>query len=412
MTHAPLTVAAARAAVLEAVTPGPPLRLPLPEALGGILTSAVHAPVALPPWTNAAMDGYAVRAADVRGASAATPVRLPVSGRVAAGDPPPPALAPGRAVRCFTGAPLPAGTDSVIRQEDTDRGDAVVTITADRDAGQHVRPAGADLARGAPALAAGTRIGPGQLALLAALGVSHPEVHRRPRIAILTSGDELVPYDATDAIHAGTKLADVNGPALAALVAAVGGVAVPLGIAADTPEAIAARLDAAADADLLLTAGGVSVGDHDRIHDVMAARGVALRFRRVRLRPGGPTAFGVLSDGRPWLGLPGNPVSAMVTFTLFAAPAIRRMAGDPAPAPVTLPVTVATPIARDPHLDLYLRVRLAPGDPHPTATPTGPQGSGILTSMARADALLEVPAGTTPLVGAARAIPLRDGAFY
>lgn len=381
--------------IVAAVPVQPSLRVPLVDAVGHVLAQDVIAAIALPPWTNAAMDGYAAHADDVRGAERAAPRRLPVVDAIAAGGSSDRALQPGEVMRVYTGARLPAGADSVIRQEDTDRGVRVVTVYDDRDAGANVRLAGGDLARGAVALAAGTAVGPHQVAVMAALGLAHPMVHRRPRVGILPTGDEVVSLDHPEDILAGRKLADVNGPAIAALVQQASGIAVQLGIARDDPSELQRRVEAADDVDLLITAGGVSVGDHDHVRTVMAACGVVTRFDRVRVRPGGPTVFGMLPDGRAWLGLPGNPVSAMVTFELFGRPAIRTMAGHRQPTRSTLPVTLHDAARRDPVLEQYLRCTLTwpVGGGFPLAERTGPQGSGMLMSVVRADCLVIVPAG-------------------
>lgn len=381
--------------IVAVVPVQPPLRIPLIDSVGHVLAEDLTASIDLPPWTNAAMDGYAVRAKDIRGARRDAPVHLRVIGAIPAGAVPDRALRTGEAMRIYTGAPLPADADSVIRQEDTDRGAEYVTVFDDRDAGANVRRVGGDLARGAPALSSGTIIGPHQLALLAALAVTHPMVHRRPRVGILATGDEVVSLDHPEEILAARRLADVNSPALAALVQQAGGVAVPLGLSPDDPAELQRVVLAADDVDLLITAGGVSVGDHDHVRSVMAACGVTTSFDRVRIRPGGPTTFGRFPPGRPWLALPGNPVSAMVTFELFGRPAVRAMSGHRDPFRPATQVVLADDVRRDPVLDQYLRCTFdAPEDGRmATATLTGPQGSGMLMSMARADGLVLVPAG-------------------
>ena len=381
--------------VVAAVAVQPSLRMPLLDARGHVLRDDLLAGVALPPWTNAGMDGYAVRADDLHGASPGTPVRLHVIDSIAAGTVTTRSLGAGEAARIFTGAPLPPGADSVIRQEDTARDGAAIAILSDRDAGANVRHAGGDLALGALALGAGTVLGPYQIALLAALAVAHPVVHRRPRVGILTSGDELISLDHPDEILAARKQADVNTPALAALVQQAGAIAVPLGIARDDRDELQRLIEAADDIDLLITAGGVSVGDHDHIRAVMVARHVQTIFDRVRVRPGGPTAFGTFPDGRPWLALPGNPVSAMVTFELFGRPAIRRMAGHRDPFRRPVPAMLHDAVRPDATLDQYLRVSFTwdDGDELPVAVLTGAQGSGMLMSLARAEGLVIIPAG-------------------
>lgn len=397
--------------IVGSVAVQPPLRMPLLDACDHVLAEDVVATIALPPWTNASMDGYAARADDVRGASREAPVRLRVVDTIAAGGLAEQQLGPSDAARIYTGAPLPRGADSVIRQEDTARDDTAVIIHSDRDAGANVRLAGGDLARGALALAAGTVVGPHQVALLAALAVAHPVVHRRPRVGVLSSGDELVSLDHPDEILAARRQADVNGPALAALVRHAGGIAVPLGIARDDPQELRRLIEAADNIDLLITAGGVSVGDHDHVRAVMASCQVHTAFDRVRIRPGGPTVFGTFPGGRPWLALPGNPVSAMVTFELFGRPAIRRMAGHRDPFPRTMPVRLRKEVPRHTTLDQYLRVRFAwPDDGGmPQAELTGAQGSGMLMSLVRADGLVIVPAGREPLPANATVTAIRFG---
>lgn len=393
-----LTVAEALAAVLAAVRPSPPQVVPLAAARGLVLAEAPRAPVAVPPRANAGMDGYAVRAADVRGARPDAPAVLPVAAAVAAGADAPP-LPPGAAMRVFTGAPVPEGADSVIRQEDTDRGSARVAIRDDRDAGSHVRPAGADVAAGTAPVAAGSRLTPPRLGALAAIGSEAVAVFPPPRVAIVTTGTELAGPGEAERVRTGGRLGDSNAATLAAAVEGLGARALVCGPARDTPDHLAGVLaEALRAADVLVTSGGVSVGDHDLVRPALAALGATERFHRLRLRPGGPTVFGTLPDGRPWFGLPGNPVSTLVTFTLFVAPAIRRMMGDPEPAPPTGRAVLAEAVTPDPVLALYLRVRLTGrGREAPSATLTGAQGSQLLTSLAVADALAVIPPGTQPL---------------
>jgi len=394
---APSAADAARR-ILADLAPQPSLRVPLDDALGSVLAETVASPIALPPWTSSAMDGYACRAEDVRGATRARPTTLRVVAAIAAGGAAPARpLERGECARIFTGAPVPPGADGVVRQEDTEHADdaAEVRILDDRDAGANLRPAGQDLERGAVALEAGAVLTPGRVALLAALAVAHPVVHRRPRVGILTTGDELAGLAHADEILAGRRIADSNAHALRAQVAEAGGEPVPLGRAADDPASVRAHVARAheEDCDLLLTVGGVSVGAHDHVRAVMESLGAELRFWRARIRPGGPLAFGILG-GRPWLGLPGNPVSAMVTFELFARPAIRRLAGHALPFRRTVPVTVGEPVRSGPKLQHFLRVTLEERENGGLlARLTGAQGSNLLTSMARADALLLVPEG-------------------
>jgi molybdopterin molybdotransferase len=406
-----LSAADAARAITAAVSRQPTLRMPLLSARGHILADDCIAPIDLPPWTNASMDGYAARASDLRGASAANPVRLQVVSSVAAGSDPGRMLEAGEVARIFTGAPLPAGTDSVVRQEDVNRDGDWITLSTGRDAGRNVRQAGGDVTCGELVLRAGTILGPHQLALLAALAVANPMVHRQPRIGIVASGDELVSLDHPEEILSGRRLADVNTTALAALVGETGGIPVPLGIARDDPHALEQLVSSVGDIDLLISAGGVGVGDHDHVRTVMTVLGATMTFDRVRMRPGGPTAFGVLPGGRPWLALPGNPVSAMVTFELFGRVAIRTMAGDRDPFRPVFRTLLSDSVPRDATLDQYLRVTFSQPDGAgaPLATLTGPQGSGMLMSVARAEGLVIVPAGSGSLAAGSPVSALRFG---
>jgi molybdopterin molybdotransferase len=363
------------------------------------------------------MDGYAVRGDDVRGAMDSHPVRLRVIETLPAGRFPTRRIEPGTCARIFTGAPLPEGADSVIRQEDTDQGAETVTITRDRDVGVNFRQVGEDIRRGATVLTTGVELGPAHLGVLASLAVSHPVVFRRPRVAILGSGDEIVDIDQPDEILSGRKIASSNTHTLVALVRQSGGEPVNLGIARDTPESLREHLQRALENDLIVTTAGISVGEHDYVRQVMGELGADLRFWKLRMRPGAPVGFGLVSNV-PWIGLPGNPVSTMVTFELFVRPAIRRMSGRDLPFRRAVPVQVAEQIKLGPKLQHFLRavVRDAPaatgGAGVREVRLTGPQGSGILTSMVKANALLIIPEGQheTPAGSTAQAIVLDDPA--
>jgi molybdopterin molybdotransferase len=383
----------AQDAMLRTVAPQPMLRVPLPRAAGLHLAVPVVAGIPLPRWRSASMDGFAVHGGDLGGASPQTPVPFTLVGATAAGEPVPPRIPRGTAWRVATGGRVPPGIDTVVRQEDARVDGAIIQILDARDMGRNLREEGADVAVGDTVLRAGMRLHPGRIALLASLGEHQPMVHRRPRIGILTSGDELGGPGDGEAILAGERIADANQPMLAALVQQAGGEPVSLGRVADDAATMQARIASAADIDLILSAGGVSVGPHDHVPAVMTALGVTPVVTRVRLRPGGPTRIGVLGDGRVWLALPGNPVSAFVTFHLFAWPAIRRMLGDPDPKPTWRTATLGSDIPRDPTLDLFLRVTFPDGDV-PVATPTGSQASWVISSIARAGGLVHIAPGT------------------
>ena len=411
-----LSLAEALSRILAGVGPLPAERIPLADAHGRVLAAPVRAAVTLPPWDNAAMDGYAVRGADVVLASPERPVRLRVLETVAAGSRPRQVVGEGLATRIMTGAPMPDGADCVVRVEDTDGGTDTVEIRSARDVGRNVRPRGEDLRAGDVALEAGTRLCGAQLALLAAIGLRDAEVVRVPRIAILGSGDELVPADAADVAHQEGKIVASNGLALAALVREDGGRALELGVVADHPDAIAERARAAEQCDLLVTTGGASVGAFDYTQAALRTLGLDLDFWRVRVRPGAQTAFGRISalGDLPWLGLPGNPVSALVTYELFVRPLLRTLRGEARPHRVPLPAVLDEPVTTGGAATFLLRARITAGEDGWHARLTGAQGSGLVTSMARANALVVVPEGVAALPAGARvrALALGDDVLH
>ncbi len=385
-----LAPAEAARLIIAGASPLPAVPRPLREALDLVTAEEVVSPIDLPPWTNSAMDGYACRSSDVRAGAV-----LRVVETVAAGQFPERTLAAGEATRIFTGAPLPGGADGVIRQEDTEAADGRVTIRDPRDAGKNIRRTGEDIRRGDLVMPSGTPLGPAQLGVLASIAHEPVAVHRRPVVAFLGSGDEIVDLDRRAEILAGTKIATSKSYTLSGMIRSAGGVPRELGIARDTMESLREHIDRADGADVLVTTAGVSVGEHDLVRSVLTELGCAMQVWRVRMRPGAPLGFGVLPAARgplPWIGLPGNPVSTMVTFELFVRPLIRRMLGHTRPFRRTVPVVVEEEISLGPKLKHFLRAIVAPrADGTLGARLTGPQGSGILTSMARADALLIVP---------------------
>jgi molybdopterin molybdotransferase len=384
---APLAVADAVARILAEVHPLGTVKRALLDAYNSVLAVDAVAPVTLPPWDNSAMDGYAVRAADL----ARIPASLRVIENIAAGQFPTRAVGAGEATIIMTGAPVPEGADTVVRVEDTDGGRAAVQIRDGRDAGKNIRPRGEDIFEGRVAIAAGTPLGAAQIGVLASLGFADVDVVRAPRVAILTSGDELVELDGFDQVRAGKKIVSSNGYTLQALVRAAGAEPVYLGIASDTPESLRALLEKARACDVIITSAGISVGEHDHMRDVLDTMGVDMKFWRVRMRPGAPIGFGLL-DGKPWIGLPGNPVSTMVTFELFARPAIHKMRGHRKLFRRPVPVVLDEPVTIGAELTHFLRAIVTVRDGRSTARLTGPQSSGILTSMSNANALLIVPA--------------------
>ena len=386
-----LTVPQASERILAEIVPLAVERIPLLDALGRVLATDIISPITLPPWTNSAMDGYAVRGDELDAVAPGRPLRLPVIETVVAGAFASRPLGPGEAIRIMTGAPLPEGADTVVRVEDTDGGTTHVEIRDARDARRNVRPRGEDLHEGDRVLARGTTLGAAQIGVLASVGAGAVNVFRRPRVAIIGSGDELVDLDRFHEALAGRKIVSSNSYTLHALVRAAGGEPVNLGVAADSPEALRALLEGTAGCDLIITSAGVSVGELDYTRVALEQLGADMRFWKVRMRPGAPLGFGVLR-GIPWLGLPGNPVSAMVTFELFARPVIRRMLGHERLFRRPVDVVVDEPVVIGARLMHVLRAIVTPGDDGRLhARLTGPQGSGILTSMALANALLVVP---------------------
>jgi molybdopterin molybdotransferase len=374
---------------------------PLLSALGSVLAEDVAAPVDLPPWDNSAMDGFAVRAADVVGASAERPVVLRVVDDIPAGGFPARALEAGEAARIMTGAPVPAGSDGVIRVEHTDGGSEIgtaegrVSILSAADAGKNVRPRGEDVRAGDVALRAGTVLRAPELAVASSLGKERLAVHRRPVVAIATSGDELVDVERYDEVLAGRKIVSSNSYALAAQLAESGIEARVLGTARDTPESLRELLRGARGCDALITSAGISVGEHDHVRGVLEEMETRVELWRVRIRPGSALAFGRVGalGGIPWFGLPGNPVSTMVTFELFVRPALLRMCGRARIYQPTVDAVLRERVGARGELVQIPRLRLEREGGVTFARLTGAQGSGIATSMAAADTLGIVPAG-------------------
>lgn len=385
-----LDVDSALCQVLEAFSALPTEAAPLLEADGRVLAEDVVARDNVPPFRNSAMDGYAVRAVDTFGATWSEPIVLPVFAHVAAGQDEVPALGVGQAIRIMTGAPLPAGADAVVRFEETDeRAGAKEQVRIYRPVERldNVREAGEDIPTGAKVLGRGQILGPPDLGLLASVGHATVNVHRRPRVSILSTGDEVVmPHLALT----GGKIRDSNSFVLGAMAKSWGAEVRLHGIAQDTIADLTGRLGEARDADLVVTSGGVSLGDFDFVKDVLRTEG-EIAIWQVRMKPGKPLAFGMLGE-TPLLGLPGNPVAAAVSFLVFGRPAIRRMLGDGNVEPPKVRVTTSEPIDNRGHRRHYVRVRLSPQRQRPAvATIAGEQGAGVLSSLAAADALLVVP---------------------
>ena len=386
-----LTVSEASERILAEIRPLAPELVPLREALGRVCAEDIAATVTMPPWSNSSMDGYAVRSADITAVMSGEPVKLRVVATVAAGEFAPRPLKRGEAMRIMTGAPVPEGADSVIRKEDTDGGSKSVEIRQARDVWKNIRDAGEDYQRGDVLAKRGRSVRPALIGVLASNGVSEVKVFKRPRVAIISSGDELVDIDEFDAVVAGRRIISSNSYTLDALTRVAGGIPVHLGIAADTKAALKRKLEGARDCDLILTSAGVSVGDLDFTRDVFAELGGTQKFWKVKMRPGAPLAFGML-DEVPWLGVSGNPVSAMVSFELFVRPVLRKMQGHTALFRRTVTVTLEEEVKIGAKLTHFLRAIVTRSqDGTLVARLTGGQSSGALTSMVKANALLIVP---------------------
>jgi molybdopterin molybdotransferase len=383
-----LSVEEALERILSAFLPLEPEQVPILETLGRVLAQDVYADADIPPYANSSMDGYAVLAADTAGASQQSPSRLHVVADLAAGHVAEVEVMPGTAVRIMTGAPIPPGADAVVRVEDTAAQGEWVQIFAEVTVGQYVRPAGEDVRQGELVLQRGTTVRPQEVGMLATLGHKEVRVFRRPRVAILATGDEVMEIDAP---LAPGKIRDANSYSNAAQVVKHGGIPIMLGIARDRVAELTERIRAglAQGVDLFLTSGGVSVGDFDLVKDVLAAQG-EISFWRVRMKPGKPLAFGRIG-GVPVLGLPGNPVSVMVSFETFVRPALLKMQGVMDWERPTVEAVLMDEVKRKDSRRHYLRVRVEEREGEYRAYLTGGQGSGILSSMVRANALAIIP---------------------
>jgi gephyrin len=399
-TYPMIDVETALCIVLDQAAPLPPVTLPIRAALGRILARAVHAGKPLPPFPASVKDGYAVIAADGPGV-------YPVVGEVTAGRVAEFVLKRGEVAYITTGAPLPQGADAVVMVEETEavgredgaEGRPLVRIRARVEPGADVRPIGYDVAVGQEVLPAGARLGPAEIGLLATVGAAQVEVHPAPRVAVLSTGDELVEADVAPGPG---QIHDSNRPTLAAAVAMLGGEVIDLGIAGDAAPALAAAIERGLEeADILLTSGGVSMGNLDLIKPLLDRSGV-VHFGRLRMKPGKPCTFATVERrGRRKLvfGLPGNPVSSLVTFYLLAAPAMRKLAGWPNPRLPRVQATLGQSLRLDPYRPEYHRATLRwemslhEGRGGFLADSTGNQASSRLLSMRSANALLELPQG-------------------
>ena len=379
-----ITVAQARELVLDAIRPLAREQVELSAALGRVLASDVHAAADVPPFPCSAMDGYAVVAGDAGR-------RLAIVGESRAGSPAEHALADGEAIRISTGAAVPAGATAVIPQENVERWDSSIETATAVVPGQNVRGAGEDMRAQSTVLRAGTRLGAVELGAAVAAGVGAVSAARRPRVMVLCTGDEL---RAPGATLGPSQIHNSNAPMLTGLAAGAGAATGEAQRLPDDPAATQAGIGAAIESsDVVIISGGVSVGPHDHVKPALAALGVSEVFWRVALQPGKPTWFGTRGEEKLVFGLPGNPVSTVVTFSLFVTPALAALQGLRPVRTLESEATLGVEVHRDPRREQAIRVRLKRGSGATVATPNGAQGSHILTSLLGADALAMIPPG-------------------
>ncbi len=376
-------------------------RVCIKESLYRILAEDIYAPYNIPLADNSAVDGYALKASDISGSSKDKPSRLEILGTVAAGSLSGFAVEKGKAIRIMTGACVPEGADTVVMKEDAAEEGSCVLIFADVAAGGNIRRAGEDVKEGSLLFKTGSRLKPAHIGVLASIKRSVISVYQRPRVAIMSTGDELIDVDGK--MQKG-KIVSSNSYSLAALVAEKGALPVVLEIAADNKESLKKCLSEGLNADILISSGGVSVGDYDYVKDVLKESGTEMKFWKVAMRPGQPLAFGVI-NGKPVFGLPGNPVSVMISFEQFVTPSVRKMSGMKNLFRQTVEAIIEEDVTTKKGKKYFLRARLFVKDGTNYVTTTGPQGSGILMSMAEANSLIIisedrdiVPKGDTVLV--------------
>ncbi len=373
---------------------------PILDCLGQVLAEDIYSTIDIPPLDNSAMDGYAVRSDDTHGAGPQAPRFLRVIDTIMAGSISRYEVKPGTAMRIMTGAPIPKGADAVVRFEDTDEAQrkepsGEVGVLHEVKAGRDIRRAGEDITRGSMVLSKGIVLRPSEIGVLASLGHNKVKVIRRPVVAILATGDEIV--DISQPLPE-AKIYNSNSYSVAALILRYGGIPEILGIASDSEDSLVAKLQPGLDADMLITTGGVSLGDYDVVRDVLVKEGEIV-FWKVRLKPGKPLAFGMVKGlsktgtdrNIPYLGLPGNPVSAVVTFEVFVRPAILKMMGKKNLTKPTVKAVIGEPIVNPDGRRIYARAVVEKRDDKYFVRLTGPQGSGILTSMSSANGLVIVP---------------------
>ena len=388
-----LTVAEAREVILTAVRTRPECAVPLADSLGCVLARDVASAINLPMWDNSSVDGYAVRASDVSNANENNPIHLRVAAEIPAGTAAKGTIQPQTCGRVFTGAPIPEGADAVVMQEGTrPHHEGYIAVTESVEPGENIRQAGDDVTKDEVVLRAGALLGPSQLGMAAALGITQLVVYPRPRVGVLVTGAEIV--EPGHPLRAG-QIYDANSYTLCALVKQAGCDPVELGIADDTREDLHEKIDyGLSECDVVITVGGVSVGEYDLVRNVLAELGCEQKFWKIAMRPGKPCVFAT-RESKLVFGLPGNPVSAAVTFLILARPALRKMRGLAEIDLPTVAATAAEDFVNDGDRGHYMRASLRQEDGKWLARPMPRQGSHVISSMVNANCLVEVPGATT-----------------
>jgi molybdopterin molybdotransferase len=383
----------ARERVIGKIHALPPIELPLTDAYGCVAAADIRAAVDLPEFASSGMDGYAVRASDVEGASPGSPVELKVVGRAMIGQRPDATVGMGEAVKIATGAPVPAGADAVVPVENAEGDEELVRLIQSAEVGKHVRPRGEDVQQGDVLVPAGKRLGAPEIGLLANAGVPHPLVHPRPRVVVFSTGDELIPPTETPEFG---QVRDSNAFTIFGALREAGAIPTLAGIVKDDPEALKeAVLSYEIRADAFVSSGGVSVGERDVVKAAFFRRG-DVDFFKVAMQPGMPQGFGFV-EGKPFFGLPGNPVSVFVSFEMFVRPAILKMMGRRQLSRPEVPATLRGEIAGPKDKTVFSRVEVTRGPDGWGATPTGGRGSNLISTVARANGLAVIPPGVATL---------------
>ncbi len=393
-----LSVKKALEIILDAARPLSPAVLPIKQALGRVIAEDVTSEVTIPPYDNSAMDGYAVRSEDLKTASEDSPCRLHVLGTIAAGDMPQKSVSSGAAIQIMTGAAVPEGADSVIPVEKTRRdGDSVEVFSATK-AGQHIRRAGEDIQPGQLCVSKDRVLGPMDIGVLASIGRPEAPVVPSAKVAILSTGDELLL--AHEPAEEG-KIRTSNNYTLSGMAVECGATPIDLGVVKDRPGALPERLKEAADADVFVTSGGVSMGEFDYVKKDLDEMGWEFKFWKVAIKPGKPMIFG-LWNGKPFFGLPGNPASSVVTFEVFVRPALMKMMGHTTWDRPEVEAELTTPIRTLPNRAYYTSAILTQRETQYYVASAGSQSSGVLSSLVRANCLIVTPEGTNSLEPGAR----------